>query len=96
MFDDCPIVEASMRYLSFSLAMIFSLFIASSAFACCSYGCCDCSCVSLKMQKLAPKLDSQAKGELQSFAVDTAISKGRKASWKCQMQAKVAMCEKQQ
>jgi hypothetical protein len=83
-----------MRHLFFSLTIICCFFITNSAFACCSYGCCDCSCVSLKMQKLALKLDAQVKGGLQSFAVDTA--KARKASWKCQMQAQVAMCEKQQ
>jgi hypothetical protein len=84
-----------MRHLLFGLTLFF-LLISSSAFACCGYGCCDCSCVSLKMQKLAPKLDSQVKGGLKSFAVDTVVLKDRKASWRCQMQARVAMCAKQQ
>jgi hypothetical protein len=84
-----------MRHICLGFAVLISFMCASEAFACCSYGCCDCSCVSVKLQKLAPKLDAAAKGGLQSFAVDTAAAKGPKATWKCQMQAQVAMCQKQ-
>jgi hypothetical protein len=92
----CQTEEAFMRNILFGIAVLVGLLCADDAFACCSYGCCDCSCVSAKLQKLAPKLDARAKGGLQSFAVDTSASKGRKTSWTCQMQAQVAKCEKQQ
>jgi hypothetical protein len=86
-----------MRNIVLCLAVLVSFLTATEASAaCCRYGCCDCSCVvASKMRKLAPKLDKHVKGGLQSLAVDTAASKGKNASWKCQMQAQVAMCKKQ-
>lgn len=84
-----------MRYIMLVFAVFCASLFATNASACCSYGCCDCSCVSLKLQKLAPRLDSKVKGSLQSFSVNADASKSQNASWKCQMTAKIAMCEKQ-
>jgi hypothetical protein len=82
-----------MRKNLIGLAILASLFSSTEAFACCSYGCCDCSCVGKKLEKLAPKLDKSAKGGLQSFTVDASVMEAKKSS--CQMQDKIATCEKQ-
>ena len=88
--------RAVMQKITFWFVVLTGFLSANEAYACCSYGCCDCSCVGAKLEKIAPKLDKQTRGGLQSFSVDASVgTPAKKASWKCEMKDKVASCEKQ-
>jgi hypothetical protein len=84
-----------MRKIIFAVTTIVAVLSVNTASACCGYGCCDCSCVALKLEKMAPKLAKKVRGSLESFSVDTASTKNTNATWKCQMQAQIATCAKQ-